>query len=490
MKLPITGPTYQHSSQDVNYQKCINLFLSDAGPLGRGETGVLVHTPGLKSIGSVSGKSEVRALFNHNNEKLYCVMDNTVYLITFNEDALTATFGSIGTIATSTGAIGWAINPTQIMLVDGSSSGYIITVATDTLALITDVDFTGGTTVCFIDSYFVYNTPGAATMFATKLNDGTDINALDVATAEGRPDDLVAVLTDKREVWAFGTLSTEFWYNAANASGFPLSRRDGAFMDIGCGAAFSAIQINNGVCWLDNRGFIVFASGYAPQVISSPAMAREMNSYTTLSDATAFSHMDRGHLFYVISFPTENKTWAFDFVTEQWHERAYFNHDDSFERHKANCHVRWKNWEFVGGKDDGNVYILHHSYYDDAGDPIHRLRTTAPFNDEFRRTTIHTLELQLETGKALSTGTGSNPQLMMRYSNDGGYSWSNEAVASLGAIGEYAKLVRWTNLGGAREWMFEFRFTDPIPFTILDASINIIGETDGYKTTKVNKAAT
>ena len=463
-------------SQDVNFQKCINLFIADAGPQGRGENGVLVYTPGLKSLGSVSGKNEVRAIINHNDDKLYCVIDDTAYVITFDEDALSMTFVSMGTLNTTTGPVSWDINPTQVMLVDGSSSGYIITIATDTLATISDADFTGGTQVRFMDSYFIYNTPDAATMFATALNDGTSVDALDVATAEGSPDKLVGIAIDKRELWAFGQQSVEIWYDAANASGFPFSRREGAWIDYGCGAAHSIVKMNNGLTWLDSRGYIVHAQGYQPQIISSPAISKEINAMCTTSDALAYSYMDRGSLVYVITFPTEEKTFAYDFTTERWHEKAYWTQDDSFTRHKANCHVRYKNFELVGSHDSGEIYSLSHLYFDDAGDAVHRVRTTAHFNDEFYFVTIYNLELHLEAGKGLVTGTGSDPQIMMRYSNDGGYTWSNEISRSIGKIGEYSKRIRWNNLGSAREWLFEFRFTDPIPYTIVDASIDVESE--------------
>ena len=473
MKLPITGPMYQHASQDVSFQKCINMFLADAGPNGRGENGVLLHSPGLKSLGNVSGKSEVRAVINYQDEKLYCVIDDTAYVITFDEDALSMTFASMGTLNTSTGPVSWAINPTQVMLVDGSSSGYIITVSSDTIADIADADFTGGDTVVFMDSYFLYNTPDASTMFATAQNDGTNITATDVATAEGHPDEILALKVFKNELWVFGQVSIEIWWDEANATGFPFSKRVSASMDLGCGAAHSVQVVDNGLCWLDNRGYVVYTPSYAkPGIISTPAINQEIQNMETISDAIAFTYTDRGGMFYQITFPTEEKTFVYDFITQTWHEKAYWTQDDAFTRHKVNSHVRYKNWELVGGYNDGTIYILDAKTYTDGGDPIHRVRTTAHINDEFRLLTIYDLELHLESGKGLVTGTGSDPQIMMRYSNDGGFTYSNELARSIGKIGEYSKRVRWNALGAAREWLFEFRFTDPIPFTIVDASIS------------------
>ena len=475
MQLPIVGPSYEHASQDVNAQKCINLFLSDAGPGGR-TPAVLLPTAGLYELGDCTG-TEVRALMVHGTH-LYALVNSTVYSLTWNASALTLTPSSIGTISTSsTGPISWAINPTQIMFVDGTATGgWIITVATDTLAQIVDVDFTGGKTVTFMDSYFIYNTPSSTTMFATALNDGSSMAALDFATAEGHPDNIVALATDKRELWVFGEKSVEIWYDAANATGFPFSRREGAFIDYGCGAAHSVVKFDNSLVWLDNRGFIVRSEGYTPKVISTEAVSKAIRGYTTTSDALAFEHIDRGHIFYVITFPTEGKTWSYDATTEQWHERNYTTPTTGVAtRHLANCHLRYQQYDFVGAYNSGKLYLLSNDYYDDDGDAIHRIRVTPHINAEFNLIGIDSLELLMESGKALATGTGSDPQIMMRYSHDGGYTWSNELARSIGKIGEYDKSIRWNRLGIGREWVFEFRITDPFAFSIIDASIMTSG---------------
>ena len=472
MQLPIVGPSYKHASQDINWQRCINMFLTSSGPDGRGKT-ALLPTPGLSSIVS-SGGSEVRAIMAH-GDNLYAVIDNTCYTLTFDTDAISGTLSSIGTLSTSSGPISWDINPTQIMIVDGSTNGYIITVATDTFAAISDADFTGGVTVVFFDSYFIYNTPDASTMYATALNDGSDITATDFGTAEGKPDKLVGLAVDKRELWAFGEKTVEIWYDAANSTGFPFSRREGAYVDLGCSAAHSIVNIDNTLVWLDHRRYVVQAQGYNPVVLSDEAVSKEFQTYKTVNDAIAYEYVDRGHLFYIITFPTEKKTWAYDLLTGSWHERAYFDQNDNFTRQRQNCHLKYKSFDLVGDYTNGNIYHMSSDYYDDNGDPIHRLRTTSHQNMEFAKISVSEVALHMESGKGLVTGTGNDPQVMLRYSNDGGYTWSHELPRSIGKLGEYDKQIRWNRLGMAREWLFEFRISDPIKFSIIDASVRISG---------------
>ena len=473
MELKISGPAYEVASQVANFQKCINMFPSSTGPDGRG-TSCLLPTAGKKTLVASSGK-EVRALILF-NDTIYTIIDNSFYKVTFNEDALTMTLSSVlGTLATSTGPVSVARNPTQIMIVDGSTTGYVHTVSTDIFTTLDDADFTGGKMVVFMDSYFIYNTPNAATMFTTASNNGLAISALDVITAEGKPDKLVGLAVDKRELWAFGETGVDIYYDAANATGFPFTRREGAFIDQGCAAAYSILNHDNTIYWLDNRGFVVRAEGYGLKVISTEAVNLAINSYRVITDAIATSSVEYGHLFYILTFPTENKTWAYDSLTGMWHERASFTAGDVFIRDRINCHIRYKQYEIGGDFANGKIYLISNNYYDDAGEPIHRIRVTSHQQAEFNQIGVNTLELALEVGKGTVTGTGSDPQIMMRYSNDSGYTWSHELTRSLGKLGEYSTRVHWNRLGTARKWLFEFRITDPIKFAILDASADVDG---------------
>ena len=472
INIPLTliGGSSEHPSQDYDYQRCVNWFPSMATRDGRGGAGALLPTPGLLELVDLSG-DEVRAVMAA-NDKIYAIVDNTVYKLEFNTARTSMTSSSVGTINTSEGDISWDYNPTQIMIVDGSEDGYIITTATDTLTTISDSDFTGGTQVVFLDSYFFYNTPDASTLYATNINDGSSVDALDVTTAEARPDKTVGLAVDKRELWVFGEQSVEIWYNAANPTGFPLSRREGAFVDQGCAAAGSIANFDNTIVWLDDRGLVVGAVGYQLKVLSDETVSAAIQSYDTISDAKAFVQNDRGHLFYILTFPTAEKTWVLDGMTGLWHERAYWDGSE-FKQHLMNCSAQENNDYIVGARNSGKVFKVDKDTYKDGSELIHRLRTSPHFHLNFDQVGIDELELHVEAGTALASGTGSDPEIMMRYSNDGGYTWSSELARSIGTQGQYDKRVRWNRLGTGREWIFEFRMSSPIDMSIVDANMRI-----------------
>jgi hypothetical protein len=62
-----------------------------------------------------------------------------------------------------------------------------------------------------------------------------------------------------------------------------------------------------------------------------------------------------------------------------------------------------------------------------------------------KRVAHHALEIEAEFGTGLIDGTDAT--IMLRYSDDGGHTWSAERTKSLGLIGETAKQVKFNRLG-------------------------------------------
>lgn len=482
MDLPITGPAYVSPSQTTNYQRCVNMFLIDPGPEGSGK-GTLLPTPGHKLIVDL-GTSICRGIYTV-GIWIYVLAGNT--FVRFNLNAITRTASNVqvlGTIATTTGNISFSNNATQIILVDGSTSGYIYDTVANTFTAISDTDFQGGLTVTYLDGYFIYNKPNSQLMYASALQDGTMWDGLDVASAEMHPDNLVGLNTTKGEIWAFGTDTVEVWYDAANPTGFPLAVRVGSEMDVGCGATSSIVRVDEILMWLDSRGFVVQSdnspfirnnsSGYDLKIVSTDAINNEIDNYVSTTDAIGMSFNDRGHIIYQITFPNAGKTWAFDHSTSLWHEKTYYNSFTGKEEYSLSQYcVKYQNLNVVGGIRDGKIYIMDHTYYDDNSAPIHRLRTSAPQTNEFKLIGINDLEIKCDTGYAPE---GANPKIILRYSNDNGRTYSDHLRRDLGKVGEYGKRITWNRLGTSYNWLFEFSIWDPVQFAIVYASINADSE--------------
>jgi hypothetical protein len=379
-----------------------------------------------------------------------------------------------------TGPVSIADNGTQLFIACNGPS-YIYNEVTNVFAQITDADFPGAVTVGYLDGYFVFNEPNSQRVWVTSLLDGLSVDPLDFASAEGSPDGLVALIVDHREAWLFGSDSVEVWYNAGNPD-FPLARIQGAFNEIGCVAPYSVAKLDNGLFWLGTdargQGIVYRANGYTGTRVSTHAIEYAIAQYGNISDALAYTYQQEGHSFYVLIFPTANATWVYDVSTQMWHERAGFV-NGAFTRHRSNCQCNFEGNTVVGDFETGNIYTFDLDIYADNSQPqkwLRSWRALAPGQNNLKRTSHHSLQLDAETGVGLVVGQGSQPEAMLRWSDDGGHTWSNEHWQLMGAIGQYGYRTIWRRLGMTlklRDRVYEVSGTDPVKIAIMGAELYV-----------------
>jgi hypothetical protein len=99
--------------------------------------------------------------------------------------------------------------------------------------------------------------------------------------------------------------------------------------------------------------------------------------------------------------------------------------------------------------------------------------TYQPIYAESRLAFHDRLEIVLETGVGLVTGQGSDPQMMLDYSNDGGQTWTALPTKDIGAIGRYDTRVVWSRLGSARQRVYRASVSDPIPVNLTDTQVEV-----------------
>ena len=472
MKSPILGSSYVARSVNAADNRLVNLFAEIVPEAGK-EPAFLSRAPGLRLLASI-GTGPIRGVwaFSSDASVAFVVSGTKLYKI---DTSYTATL--LGTIA-GTGPVSMADNGTQLFVAANGPS-YIYNVSTSTFAQITDTDFPGAVTVGYLDGYFVFNEPSSERIWVTSLLDGSSIDPLDFASAEGSPDGVVGLIIDHREVWIFGTNSVEVWYNAGNQD-FPLARIQGAFNEIGCIAPYSIAKMDNGLFWLGadarGRGIVYRANGYTGQRISTHAVEWQIQQYGDLSDAVAYTYQQDGHSFYVLIFPSANTTWVYDVATQAWHERAGWS-NGAFTRHRSNCQMAFNNEVVVGDYLNGNVYAFDTNLFADNGQIQKWLRTWRALptgQNNLTRTAQHSLQVDIEAGVGVDNGQGSDPQLILRWSDDGGHTWSSEHWASIGKIGEYYRRVFFRRLGMTlklRDRVYELSMTDPVRTYIMGAEL-------------------
>lgn len=475
------GPSYEGRSKNIDDQRCVNLYPEvnemNTGP--DGEKFSLVSVPGKNSLVMLP-KSIQRGSWVA-NEVLYVVYGNTLYSVANN-----FTYISLGTLATSSGPVSMADDGFNLVLVDGVrgydynlTSGQFVDIATSI-----NPNFPGADVVVVQDTYFIFNVPGTNQFFFSGITANPNATALiffnspiDVGSKEGASDIISSLCTAHQNLWIFGKETIEVWYDAANPIGVPFSQISGVFIQQGCAAAFSVVKIDNTIFWLgrnkEGQGIVYSANGYIPQRISTNAVEISIQSETDLSGATAYAYQENGHNFYALNVPGLSKTWVFDTLTHFWHERAYLN-NGVLERDRGAFYSFAYGKKIVGDYQTGNLYELTDAVYSDNGNPLARIRRAPHIVNKKNRIFCHSFQLDIESGVGIDgTGQGVDPQAMLKFSNDGGHTWSDEFWASMGAIGRTFRQVVWRRLGQARDRIYEITITDPVKVIIVGAVMEL-----------------
>lgn len=384
-------------------------------------------------------------------------------------------------LSTGSGNVGMADNGVDLVLVDGAK-GYHFTFATNVFDEITDPDFPAGANVAFfLDQYIIVNQPGTQNFWFSALSDATSWDGLDFGVAEGSPDNLLTILVDHREIWCFGTRSIEVFFDSGDPLD-PFQRVQGAFLEEG--AIPGSVQaIDNTIFYINisekGQAIVKRIQGYMPQRISTHAIELALSRSGRASEITSYSYHEKGHTFYVLNVPGGNTTLVYDVATGMWHDRTWTPpNGQPMERHRANCHVFDGTRHLVGDYQNGNIYELDDDTYTDDGQAITRLRRAPHISNTGSRVCHYTFQLDLEAGTGLATGNGSDPKIMLRYSDDGGQSFSSERLMSIGKQGDRNHRAIARRLGQARDRVYEVKSTEPTKHIWIAAFLELEGSSN------------
>lgn len=463
------GPTYTLEAPSAGSQRLVNLYpeMYEAGP-EKGNVARFRGTPGLR-LRATLGDGPIRGVHWASTGQLIVVSGSNVYEVS----SLWAADLRTGELIAGTGRVTMADDGIRVVIGNGTTAAYQVPLAAASAVEIIPADCPGGH-VTWQDGYFLHTVPNSGNFQISGLNALT-YDALDVAEAEGRPDDLVAIISANRQIWLFGEQTSEVWWNSG-AADFPFARNESAFIETGTISAGTCVRVGGSVVWVGNdergRGTVWHAQGLQPVRISTHAVEIALAGYSRLNEASAFAYQQGGHEFYQLTVP-DGGTWVFDFTTGFWHERSYLS-DTGEAPHRAWVGTVAFGEVVVGDREDGRLYSFDLAYYTDDGDPIRRLRQTQHISQDEKRIRFNSFELQAEPGVGLVTGQGSAPVAVLSWSDDGGHVWSNEHQASLGAIGEYKNRTRWTRLGVGRNRVFRLATSEPVQVVWLGADVECV----------------
>ncbi len=432
--IPIGEGSYQTRLQFAGNARFINAYLEQLGSHGKAPASAEA-VPGLINKATLAGGA-VRGLMTM-EDTLFAIGGRVLYTI---DPAFTAT--AVGGIA-SDGRCYLALNRQrpnpQVAIV---CDGLVYVWQAGVVTRLNDPDLPPPIDVNFLDGYMLYLGVDGR-FFGSAIDDATDIDALDFATAEKSPDGALRGAIRNREYWIFGGETTEIWQNTGG-SGFPFARLTS--LDIGCLSGASVASFNDTLVWIAPDKTVRLAQGYSPKVISSNAVSRDIARVTDPTSIVGWSYEDEGYAHYVMS--SSLWTWEFQMHLETghgaWHERK----SAGLDRWVGEYGALFENKIICGHYNAGTLYQIDKDTHDEDGSDLIMTVQTPIVHAWPRRLEIASIHADFAAGVGLNAAAPNlDPQVSLQLSHDGGNTWRNELTKSLGQMGQYNTRQVWRRLG-------------------------------------------
>jgi hypothetical protein len=373
------------------------------------------------------------------------------------------------------GRVSMADNGTQLLLLVPGGAGYIYNHVANTFAQITDSDFTANGNpqqVVFIDGFFCLTTD-TKKFIVSALNDGLAYNALDFGTAESDPDEIVAPIVFKNQLFIGGSQTIEAFQNIGGAD-FPF-QRTGLFLSKGISSPFSIQSIQDTFVFVGagaNESPAIWAlNGNSVAKISTTAIDKELSALTEaqILDIYSWAYAEKGA--YFVGFALPGTTLVYDTISKRWHERKSFV-DGALGAYRVNALVRAYNQLWAGDLVDGRVGLLDQNVYTEYNTEIRRTIVTQPFQNNMQSFVLPELELTVESGVGNSSAV--DPKVGLERSTDGKI-WSDARYRSIGKVGEYNRRVIWNRNGRASRFeLFRFTMSEPVKPVFIQMTADIV----------------
>ena len=459
----IVGGTYENRSRPISTQRTINMY-QQINPKAKSQVS-LQSFPGQKPFSSTESAAD-RGM-HRMNELLFRVVGEKLFKVN-------ALGGHV--------ELGDVPGVERCIFTDDGENLVIVTEGkvynwndiTDTFTVNTNINLVDVLAATVINNQIIYTTANLS--FVAQPGDPFDVSGLDAIGAESNPDKLVRDYAFNQTIYRFGIRTTEPWYNSGVGKP-PIDRIEGQQFSVGLGAIHSLTNTDRALYWLGDDNAVYRVAGGINERISDDGLSNTLEEMTAVSDAIGYSFTLQGQDFYLITFPTGNRTFVVNesLGKEGWFELASGTDGGSYS---GTSLVQAYNKLLVANR--GEILELSINEYTQNSDVILRTRITDEIAPEdlgldFDMMMMSTLTLKVETGVGLITGQGENPRIMVEASTDGGRSYQHVSWVEIGRLGSNTELVDVDMLATGRSFRFRLTMSDPVPLTISSAKIKVKG---------------
>lgn len=468
VSINLTGGDYKEKSRPLNKQVTRNFFPKQSENVKSASPYILQTFYGLKLLSSINGGNGSDDLFNRgmarHKGRAYRIVNTGFY-----EIDQTGAQIKRGTIPGYKRCI---ITYMGDFLLIANGQGEIYTWNGGILEKVVSPNLGMPNGVAALNNQAIYDRGTGQIFDVSDVGKPNVINGLNFASAESDADDLVIPYVFREVLYLFGTRTVELWYNSGQGNP-PFDRIQGAIIQQGLGAIYSVATSSEFLFFFgDDNQFhsLTYGSSAVDSVISTKALTREISQYTVVDDCISWTMELEGQWFYVATFPSENITWVYT-VGGEWFQWGTGLHG----RIRADSYIYVFGKHLVADQNNGNLYELDSDTYTDGGEPIYRVRDSAPihgglFQKDGVPFEINRIEFFLETGVGVLQGQGVQPVIMMSTSKDGGKTFGTERQLKIGRLGHQVRVVT-SGLGRFPETcVIRIRTSDPVFYAIYSAS--------------------
>ena len=288
----------------------------------------------------------------------------------------------------------------------------------------------------FIDGYMMLPLANSLDIYNSDTDNIFGWGASSFIAAEMWPDNVVGLARQNNQVLAFGSTSSEFFYDAGNATGSPFARNEGTVMQIGCAAPY-AVYENERFCIFIGQSeaggrAVWLVEGFSPKKVSTEAVERVLDaSGSGISTAKGYGLRSKGHLLFVINLST--CTLVYDVEEKVWHEwstnvgttHTTFTYDYYTDTHNGKGALLHNT--------DGYIYIVDPAVYRDDTTTILCDMYTSKWDDSsMNRKFMHNFNVVGDLGSTYQVRWSDDDYVT--YSNYNTLSSTRPFIARLGSF--------------------------------------------------------
>jgi hypothetical protein len=433
--LPIPLGFYGAESKPLSSQRCINWI--PTVPEGEALNNRALMQPSGITAFADTGLGACRGAW---------VMAGVPYFVSGNSLISLSEIGVITNHGAITGEarVSMADNGSFLVVVVPGGDAFVFSREDSSLTEITDPDFQVSDSVAFYRGFFVFTATDGKQLFVSNLNQPLTFDAIDFGSAEGDPDRIITQIVDHDELSIIGSETTEVFRNVGGV-GFPLQIIPGAFTQKGAHSKYGAIQFDNTYMFIGGgenelTGIWRQSSSSSAVKVSTNAIDNEIQKFTKDEIANAFTmtFSKKGQLFAIFSFNSlriPGRTFVYNGTASAiagfsvWFESQSGMTDAPW---RVNAIVKAYGRFLCGDSIDGRIGELADNVYTEYGNAVLRQAALRPVSQGGMKIFAGELEADFEAGVGLTVGQGSNPVVIMDFSDDGGKTFSSEFKRFIG----------------------------------------------------------